>query len=112
MRARLVVGISILLSLVACGGGKDPMSDLCAKEAEQGLVGQVFRLDTAKLAASKAQGSGGNFNYKGEVILKPGTSGEKMQTFDCTVAPASGQDPPRVIRFQFNYLGSNAAGGS
>jgi hypothetical protein len=110
MRAKLVGVIGALLSLSACGGGKDPMSDLCAKEAEQRLSGQVYRLDEAKLATSKANGSGGNFEYTGEVTLKPGTSGEEKQTFDCTVAPAAGDNPPRVIRFQFTYQGSSATG--
>lgn len=111
MRARLVGVIGAVLSLSACGGGKDPMSDLCAKEAEQRLSGQVFRLDEAKLAASKAAGSGGNFEYTGEVTLKPGTSGEEIQTFDCTVVPGVGEGPPRVIQFRFNYQGSSSVNG-
>ncbi len=111
MRARLVGVIGALATLASCGGGKDPMADLCAQEAQGRMSSQIFRLDEAKLAASKAQGSGGNFEYKGEVILKPGTSGEEMQTFDCTVAPAAGDAPARVIQFRFNYQGSSSVNG-
>jgi hypothetical protein len=111
MRARLVGVIVTLATLASCGGGNDPMASLCAKEAQGRMSSQIFRLDEAKLAASKTAGSEGTFQYKGEVILKPGTSGEERQTFDCTVAPAVGDAPPRVIRFQFNYLGSSSANG-
>ena len=111
MRARLVGVIVTLASLASCGGGNDPMANLFAKEAQERMSSQIFRLDEAKLAASKSEGSGGNFEYKGEVILKPGTSGEEMQTFDCTVAPAVGDVPARVIQFRFNYQGSSSVNG-
>jgi hypothetical protein len=111
MRARLVGVIVTLATLASCGGGNDPMAKLCSTEAQGRMSSQIFRLDEAKLAASKVQGSDGNFEYTGEVILKPGTSAEEMQTFDCTVAPAVGDAPARVIQFRFNYLGSSSTNG-
>jgi hypothetical protein len=106
MHPRFFVVIGLVSVLSACGGGKDPMADLCAKEAERVLTGQVYRLDEGQLAGSKTAGANGAQAYKGEIILKPGTSGEQKQTFDCLVEPANGDAPPRVIRFGFNVEGS------
>ena len=82
-----------MLALQGCGGGKDPLADLCIAEAAKRLEGQVYRLDEAELKASKADAADGNTTFKGKVILKPGTSGESMQTMDCTVAAAAGDAP-------------------
>jgi len=94
------------LTLGACGGGKDPLAQLCVDEAAKGLEGQVYRLDEKQVAASKKTESNGNVFYSGDVILKPGTSGENKQTLECTVEPPAGDVPGRVIRFRFTVAGS------
>lgn len=101
------IGIACLaLTLSACGGGKDPLAQLCVDETARRLEGQVYRLDEKGLIASKSEAADGNAVYKGELTLKPGTSGESKQTLDCTVAPASGDTPARIIGFRFNVSGS------
>lgn len=106
MRTRWMWAAVSVLALQGCGGGKDPLADLCIAEAAKRLEGQVYRLDEAELTASKSNGADGNTTFKGKVILKPGTSGESMQTMDCTVAAAAGDAPARVIGFQFTVQGS------
>lgn len=110
MRTRWVLVAAPMLALIACGGGKDPLADLCVAEAAKRLEGQVYRLDEDEVVASKATAADGNLNFKGTVTLKPGTSGETRQTLDCIVAPAAGDTPARVIGFQFNVQGSGVAG--
>lgn len=99
-----------MLALQGCGGGKDPLADLCIAEAAKRLEGQVYRLDEASVTASKVEGSDGNVTFKGTVTLKPGTSGETQQALDCTVAPGAGDAPARVIGFQFTVQGSGVTG--
>jgi len=106
MRAQWMWAAVSVLALQGCGGGNDPLADLCIAEAAKRLQGQVYRLDEAELKASKADAADGNTTFKGKVILKPGTSGESMQTMDCTVAAAAGDAPARVIGFQFTVQGS------
>ncbi|MCE7931494.1 MAG: hypothetical protein DYH17_08970 [Xanthomonadales bacterium PRO6] len=99
-----------VLALGACGGGADPLAQLCVNEAAKRLEGQVYRIDEGEIAGSKETGADGNVTFKGSVILKPGTSSESTQTLDCTVAPAAGDTPARVIGFQFNVQGSGVTG--
>jgi hypothetical protein len=106
-RILMVAGMSLVLS--ACGGGGDPLAQLCVDEAVKGLEGQVYRLDEKQLAKNKTVGENGNVTFVGEVILKPGTSGETKQTLDCVVEPATAEAPARVIRFRFNVSGSGLA---
>ncbi len=110
MRSKFIGVASLALALAACGGGKDPLAQLCVDETAKRLEGQVYRLDEKGLIASKTQGADGNAVYAGEIILKPGTSGESKQTLDCTVAPASGDTPARIIGFRFNVAGSGLTG--
>lgn len=110
MRARLWWALVAMLALQGCGGAKDPMADLCVAEAAKRLEGQVYRLDEEEVVKSKSTAADGNLTFKGTVILKPGTSGETTQTLDCTVAPAAGETPARVIGFQFNVQGSGVTG--
>ena len=101
MRARFVWMLGMMLALSACGGGADPGTGLCAAEAKTRMGDQVFRLDESLL--TKETQPDGNLKYRGEVKLNPGTPRETTQTFDCMVAPASGNTPARVINFQFNW---------
>lgn len=110
MRSKLIGVAGLALALSACGGGKDPLAQLCVEEVAKGLDGQVYRLDEKALAGSKTEAADGTATYSGEIILKPGTSGENKQTVDCTVAPAAADTPARVIRFRFNVGGSGLAG--
>lgn len=110
MRARCLWVFAAILALGACGGGEDPLAQLCVDEAAKRLEGQVYRLDEGEIAKSKETGADGNVNFKGSVILKPGTGGESTQTLECTVAPAAGDAPARVIGFQFNVQGSGVTG--
>lgn len=110
MRAKIIGIAGLVLTLSACGGAKDPQAELCVEEAARRLDGQVYRMDEKKLAASKTALADGNFNYKGEIILKPGTSGEAKQTLDCTVAPAEGETPPRIRDLKFIMEGSGLTG--
>jgi len=107
MRGRLALMI-VMLPLSGCGGGEDPLSGLCVAEAERRLEGQVYRLDEKKIVAGKPE-SNGNVIFSGSLTLKPGTSAEVQQTFDCTVAPAAGDAPARVIAIRFNISGSGLA---
>ena len=109
MRKGILMIAGLGLALSACGGGKDPVVQLCVDEAAKGLEGQVYRLDEKQLAKSKQVAENGNVTFIGEVILKPGTSGENKQTFDCIVEPATAEAPARVIRFRFNVTGSGLA---
>lgn len=110
MRCKFMGAAGLALALGACGGGKDPLAQLCVDEVAKGLDGQVYRLNEKALAGSKTEAADGTTNFSGEIILKPGTSGESKQTVDCTVAPAAGDAPARVIRFRFNVAGSGLAG--
>jgi hypothetical protein len=107
MRILMVAGCTLAMS--ACGGGKDPLAQLCVDEAVKGLGGQVYRLDEKLLAKSKTPGENGSFVFTGEIILKPGTSAEFKQTMDCIVEPAAGEAPARVIRLRFNVSGAGLA---
>ena len=109
MDKRTIGVAGLALTLSACGGGKDPLAQLCVDEAAKGLEGQVYRLDEKALAASKKVGEDGTVTYKGEVILKPGTSGEYKQFLDCVVEPPTGNSPGRVLRFFFNTAGAGLA---
>lgn len=110
MRSKFIGLAGLALTLAACGGGKDPLAQLCIDETASRLAGQVYRLDEKGLVASKSQAADGNAVFQGEIIFKPGTSGETKQTLDCTVAPASGDTPARVIGFRFNVVGSGLTG--
>ncbi|HWS28322.1 MAG TPA: hypothetical protein VN259_17305 [Xanthomonadales bacterium] len=110
MRCKLIALASLTLALGACGGGKDPLAQLCVDEVAKGLAGQVYRLDEKALAGSKTEAADGSASFSGEIILKPGTSGENKQSVDCTVLPATADAPARVIRFRFNVAGSGLAG--
>lgn len=109
MHSRIVWVAGAALALSACGGGKDPLAQLCVEEAAKGLEGQVYRLDEKALAESKQVGADGNVTFTGVVILKPGTSGEYQQTLDCVVEPATDNSPGRVLRFRFNVTGAGLA---
>ena len=110
MRSKFIGVASLALALAACGGGKDPLAQLCVDETAKRLEGQVYRLNEKALAGSKTEAADGTTNFSGEIILKPGTSGESKQTLDCTVAPASGDTPARIIGFRFNVAGSGLTG--
>ena len=110
MRSKFIGVASLFLALSACGGGKDPLAQLCVDETAKRLEGQVYRLDEKALVANKAQSADGNTVYTGEITMKPGTSGESKQTLECTVAPASGDTPARIIGFRFNMAGSGLTG--
>ncbi len=109
MHAKIVSVAGLVLALSACGGGMDPLAQLCADEAAKRLEGQVYRLDEKALSASKKAAADGNATFTAELILKPGTSGEQKQTLDCTVAPATGDAPGRVIGIRFTVAGSGLA---
>ncbi len=109
MHARVLLVSGVALMMTGCGGGKDPVVQLCVDEAAKGLDRQVYRLDEKLLAKSKQVAENGNVTFTGEIILKPGTSGENKQTFDCIVEPATAEAPARVIRFRFNVTGSGLA---
>lgn len=106
MRSGLWMVMVATVALSACGGGTDPLATLCSQEAASRLSGQVYRLDEAKLSASKTTLADGNISFKAEVVFKPGTSGETRQTMDCRVADVSGDTPARVIDMSFNVSGS------
>jgi hypothetical protein len=106
MRKGILMGAGLSLALSACGGGVDPLAQLCVDEAVKGLEGQVYRLDEKQVAKSKAPGENGTFLYTGDVILKPGTSAESTQSLYCLVEPATAEAPARVIRFRFDMTGS------
>lgn len=110
MRARLILLAGSIAALSACGGAKDPLADLCVSHAAEKLQGQVYRLDEQALAASKVDSPDGNKVFKAEVILRPGTSSEMKQAFECTVAPAADGAPARVIQSFFNEMGPGLAG--
>jgi hypothetical protein len=109
MHAKIISVAGLALALSACGGGVDPLAQLCIDEAAKRLDGQVYRLDEKALSGSKKTAADGNATFTAELILKPGTSGEERQTLDCTVAPAAGDAPGRVIGFRFNVAGSGLA---
>lgn len=110
MRSKFIGVACLALALSACGGGKDPQAQLCVDETAKRLQGQVYRLDEKALVANKTQSADGNTVYTGEITMKPGTSGESKQTLECTVAPASGDTPARIIGFRFNMAGSGLTG--
>lgn len=109
MRSKLITIAGLAFALTSCGGGVDPLAQLCIDEAVKGLEGQVYRLDEKQLSASKKTEANGNVAFTAEVILKPGTSGEFKQTLDCIVEPGSDAAPARVIRFRFNVSGAGLA---
>lgn len=106
MHAKIISVAGLALALSACGGGVDPLAQLCADEAAKRLEGQVYRLDEKALSASKKMADDGNATFTAELILKPGTSGEERQTLECTVALPAGDAPGRIIGFRFNLAGS------
>lgn len=106
MKARgILVGMSAL-ALGACGGASDSGAAACVAQVKERLGDQIHRLDEAAVAKSKVTGDDGILRYKGEIVLRPGTSQESKQTFDCFVAPGSGNEPPRVQRFDWSIPGS------
>jgi|GEM_PF-1588368 len=104
MRLRVLL-ICGAVSLSSCGS-EDPGLTLCVEEAAKRLGSQVYRLDEKGLAASRTEEADGNLKYSGELLLKPGTSAEQKQRYDCKIAPASGEAPPRVLDVQFNVEGT------
>jgi hypothetical protein len=97
------------LALGACGGGSDPGAAACVAMVKERLGDQVHRLDEAAVAKSKTRGDDGILRYRGEVVLRPGTSQESKQAFDCYVAPGSGGEAPRVQRIDWSIPGSGLA---
>ena len=106
MMLRRMCWVAAAVALTACGGGADPGAALCVDQVKQRLGDLIHRLDEAAVAKSKATGEDGLAHYKGEIVLRPGTSQESKQAFDCFVAPGSGNDPPRVQRFDWRIPGS------
>lgn len=100
-------GLAVFLS--GCSGGGDSAVGLCIDEAKRRLDGQVHRIDEKALANSKTTEADGTVTFNGEMTLKPGTSAEEKQTFICTIAPASGDSPARVLNFQVRWSGSGLA---
>jgi hypothetical protein len=106
MIVRGMCWVAAAVSLAGCGGGGDPGATACVEQVKQRLGDQIHRLDEAAVAKSKTTGDDGIALYKGEIVLRPGTSQESKQAFDCYVAPGSGGEPPRVQRFDWSIPGS------
>ncbi len=100
------IGFVMAIGLVGCGGGDRDAVRLCVEEAKQRLAGQVYKIDEPALAKSQTSEADGTLTFSGDLVLKPGTSAEEKQTFICTVAPAAGESPARVLNFQVRWSGS------
>jgi hypothetical protein len=98
--------VAAAVALAGCGGGADQGAALCVEQVKERLGDQIHRLDEAAVGKSKTTDADGLAHYKGEIVLRPGTSQESKQAFDCFVAPGSGNEPPRVQRFDWRIPGS------
>lgn len=97
----------IMAALVGVGcGGENPHAALCVGEVADRFKGRVYRIDERAVAASQQQQADGNLRFSGEIVEQPGTSAERRHVFACTVTPAAGDNPARIVGFAFEIEGS------
>ena len=107
---KLVVLVSMLLALVACGdkggaAGGGSRNELAATACETFAKGQLaeksYQLDHALLAKSMADAGDGANILRSPIVIDPGLSSESKQSLECTVRFVAGKDAPDVINLQF-----------